>query len=157
MQLERSRWGSVVPWLMTGASFAVLLCLAWFLLANIYWFEARAFPADVHRDERFTLYAFHLHLSMVTRSVGLFSGFALIFIGTAVSFYTLRRETIIEGSSGGVASKLATASPGIVAMLLGTALIMFTISSKNEFEAIPEPASFPGTAPLTQPPVPPPA
>lgn len=156
--LEQTAWGTLIPWLVTAASLLVLVSLAWFLIENIFWFRGQIFPPQVTRDDWFTLYAFHVYLAILTRSVGLFSGFALIFIGTAVSFYSLHRETIVESTASGVGGKLATASPGIVAMILGAAVIMFTIYSKNQFENIPEQLiqTVPAALPLRQPPVPPP-
>src|SRR5262245_11271468 len=135
--LATRRWRMMAPWLMTAVSFVVLLSLAWFLIDNLGWFRRLAFPPSVERDSSFTLYAFHLHLAMVNRSVGLFAGFALIFIGTAVAFYTLGTSTTLEGGSSNWKGRLDTTSPGIIAMVLGTVLIMFTIYSKNSFDALP--------------------
>lgn len=136
--LEHSAWGAAIPWLVTASSLIILAALVWFLLENLAWFRALAFPANVQRDQWFTLYAFQLHLAMVKRSVGLFAGFALIFIGTSVSFYTLRYSTMLEGSAQSLGAKVTTTSPGIVAMVLGTALIAFTIWSKDGFQALPD-------------------
>src|SRR5262249_19476919 len=81
----------------------------------------------------YKIYVFQLHLSMIKRSVGLFAGFALIFIGTSVAFYTLKNETTLEGEAAGTSAKLNTASPGIIAMVLGVVLITFTVQSKDTF------------------------
>lgn len=145
-----AHWRALIPWFMTSVSLVVLVSLAWFLIENIFWFRSHAFPATgVVRDQSFTLYAFHMHLAMVKRSVGLFAGFALIFIGTAVAFYTLSSATSVEGGTNGITGKLKTTSPGIIAMVLGTMLIMFTIYSKDSFDALPD--SSPASPELVQP------
>lgn len=137
-ELEHTPWGRAVPWVTTLSSLVVLVALAWFLIENILWFRLLAFPVGSERDANFTLYAFHLHLAMIKRSVALFAGFALIFVGTAVAFYTLRLNIELDAQSPSIGGRLRTASPGVVAMLLGTVLIMFTIYSKDSFDALPE-------------------
>jgi hypothetical protein len=76
---------------------------------------------------------------------------ALIFVGTSVAFYTLKTETSLGADASGAALKLNTTSPGIIAMVLGVALIMFTIHSKDEFPPAPG-----GAEEVHQPPVSPP-
>ena len=149
--IERTAWWSVIPWVMTVASLLVLACVAWFLLENIFWFRTQALPDGATRGSSFMLYVFHLHLAMIKRSVALFTGFALIFVGTAVSFYTLRNPILIEGSSASASAKLATFSPGLVALLLGTLLIIFTINSKDTFDSLPDEPVIPTATPLLQP------
>jgi len=151
LRSSADRWRAAIPWVMTSVSLVVLASLAWFLIENLFWFRHLAFPDNAPRDPAFTLYAFHLHLAMVKRSVGLFAGFALIFIGTAVAFYTLKSATSLEGDAPSLTGRLRTASPGVVAMVLGTLLIMFTIYSKDQFDALPE-SPEPAAAPrLVQP------
>lgn len=128
-----STWNRVIPWFMTALSLTVLFTLAWFLIENIYWFRKVSIVANMPLDPSYRIYVYQLQLAMIKRSVGLFAGFALIFIGTSVAFYTLEREIKIGGKAGAGSAKLSTASPGIVAMLLGVALIMYTIHSKDEF------------------------
>jgi hypothetical protein len=70
---------------------------------------------------------------MIKRSVGLFSGFALLFLGTGVVFYTLKTDSNIEIHSGGLSGTIATASPGLIAMALGVLLLLGTIASKDDF------------------------
>lgn len=146
-----STWNRVIPWFMTALSLAVMFTLAWFLIENIYWFRRISISPNMPLDPSYRIYVYQLHLAMIKRSVGLFAGFALIFIGTSVAFYTLEREIKIGGMAGGGSAKMSTASPGIVAMLLGVALIMYTIQSKDEF---PSPSS---TQPLVHKPSLPPS
>lgn len=128
-------WEEMIPWFMTIISVVVLVSLAWFLLDNIYWFRKISTLPPAPTASSYRIYVYQMHLASINRSVGLFAGFALIFIGTSVSFFTLKKYTHIQGSAGSATAKLSTASPGIVAIVLGTALIMFTIGSKNQFPA----------------------
>jgi|SRR6185312_3843424 len=138
LEVGSSAWTKFVPWFMTGLSVLVLFCIAWFLLENILWFRTTATTNGAPTDEAYRIYIYHLHLSMIKRSVGLFAGFSLIFVGTSVAFYTLKQDTALGGGTGAFSAKLNTASPGIVAMVLGVALIMFTIHSKDSFPPAPE-------------------
>jgi hypothetical protein len=70
---------------------------------------------------------------MIKRSVGLFSGFALMFIGMGVSFFTMRKNTEMQVRSTNLTASLVTASPGIIAVLVGGYLIISTIRSKDSF------------------------
>jgi len=151
--LSTSAWTEVVPWFMTILSVMVLFSLAWFLVENILWFRKIATAAGSPVDAPYRIYVYQLHLAMVKRSVGLFAGFALIFVGTSVAFYTLKAETSLGANASGAALKLNTTSPGIIAMVLGVALIMFTIYSKDVFPPAPQPSA---AEEVHVPPVPPP-
>jgi hypothetical protein len=132
-----SLWTEFTPWFMTVISVLILGSLAWFLLENIYWFKLHATEPAAPTDAAYRIYVYQLHLSMIKRSVGLFAGFALIFVGTSVAFYTLKHEIRFTGQAAGGSAKLATASPGVIAMFLGVALIMFCIHSKDHFPDVP--------------------
>jgi hypothetical protein len=136
-------WPRLIPWFTTIISVAILVALATFLIENLSWFRSTALAtSDINRAS-YRVAVLQMHLAMVKRSVGLFSGFSLVFIGTSISFYTLRRDITLGGEGHGFSGKLATASPGIVAMVLGTCLIMFTIYSKDQFPAIDDAAFAP--------------
>jgi hypothetical protein len=121
-----------IPWFTTTVSVAILVVLAMFLLNNICWFRSHS-QAATPPNEAYLLYVFQLHSSLIKRSVGLFAGFALLFLGTSIAFYTVHSE-IKGGVSGrGISVQLATHSPGIIAMILGAGLIGFTIYSKDVF------------------------
>jgi hypothetical protein len=130
-----SLWEEMIPWFMTAISVLILIFLAWFLLENIYWFRKTATSASAPNLSDYRLYVYQMHLALINRSVGLFAGFALIFVGTGVSFYTLKKYTHFEGTAAGATAKLSSASPGIIAMFLGATLIMFAIGSKDTFPA----------------------
>ena len=128
----KSKWEQAIPWFLTVASTLALSSIAWFLIENILWFRANVF-IDPNADVAYRMHIFHLHISMIKRSVGSFSGFALLFIGAGVSFFSVKSATDVDFKSQPLSMKLATFSPGIIAMILGTALVMFTIASKDEF------------------------
>jgi hypothetical protein len=121
-----------MPWFLTIGSTIVLIAIAWFLVDNLYWFRNAVFRGA--SSEEYRMEMFHLHLAMVKRSVGLFSGFALLFLGTGVVFYTMREQTHIESEAHDWKVKIATASPGLIAMLLGVVLLLGTIMSKDHFD-----------------------
>lgn len=128
-------WKNIIPWYMTILSTIVLICLAIFLIANIEWFKDQAMSSNSWSIDLFQLHIHHLHVSMVKRSVGLFSGCSALFIGMAVCFYTLKQQTNMDLKTGGVSLAIATSSPGIVAMLVGSYLIVSTIESKDHFDS----------------------
>jgi p-aminobenzoyl-glutamate transporter AbgT len=128
-------WKNIIPWYMIILSTIVLICLAIFLVENIEWFKEQAKSSDSWSSDLFQLHIHHIHVSMIKRSVGLFSGFSALFIGMAVCFYTLKQQTNMDLKTGGVSLAVATSSPGIVAMLIGCYLIVSTIDSKDHFDS----------------------
>lgn len=128
-------WQSKVPWILTISSFIVLLIIGYFLIQNVNWFKDNVF-ANLTKDATnldYQIYAYHMHLSMIKRSVGLFSGFAVMFLGIGVAFYTIKELTTMNVNSTNISGSLVTASPGIIAMVIGAILIILTISSKDDF------------------------
>jgi len=132
-RLSKRRWEDAAPWFLTIASTITLACIAWFLVENILWFREHALiQSDLVRPT-YRLHVHHLHLAMIKRSVGLFSGFALLFLGTGVVFYTMRTTYGVHVNTGSLSAAVASASPGILAMALGVVLLLGTIASKDEF------------------------
>ena len=128
------QWKKHAPWFMTISSSAVLVGLAFFLVLNIGWFKLHAVDSTFWcTDPEFRLHIHHIHLSMIKRSAAMFSGFAALLIGSGVSLYSLESRTKVEGQGIGWSVKLATASPGIVAMLIGATLIGIGVYSKDSF------------------------
>jgi hypothetical protein len=130
---ESSLWEKVIPWFLTFVSFLTLVCIGFFLISNINWFKDSVFNNVPGSELEYRMYAYHVHLSMIKRSVGLFSGFALTFIGSGVAFFSMKKNTKLDLKSAGITANLVTASPGIIAMILGIVLIINTIKSKDEF------------------------
>ncbi|HVF42372.1 MAG TPA: hypothetical protein VM936_05160 [Pyrinomonadaceae bacterium] len=119
-----------------------LVCIALFLILNVEWFKSSVFN-QVTVTSAYKIYVYHMHLSMIKRSVGLFSGFAMMFVGASVCFYIVKAKTDVGFKAQNFSLNLITTSPGIIAMVLGASLIMFTIWSKDEFPS-------PDTEPLPQ-------
>jgi hypothetical protein len=128
-------WSKFAPLLITIPSFITLMMIGLFLNANITWFKSTVFDSAIYdvNTPGYRIYAHQLHLSMVKRSIGLFSGFAIMFLGMGVSFYSLKDVTTIDGQGSGISMKLVTTSPGIIALIVGAYLILSTIKSKDIF------------------------
>lgn len=128
-------WSKAIPWFLTIASVLALLAIGYFLIQNVEWYKHTVFESNVNDVDcgAYRMRAYDLHLSMVKRSVGLFSGFAVMFLGLGVAFYTLRSNTELSADTKGFKFSLLTASPGIVAIIVGGALIILTIQSKDTF------------------------
>ena len=134
---ELTPWGKRVPWYLTVASAVTLIAIAAFLVSNIVWFRTKA-TTDVPVDAMvFRIHIYHMHLAMIKRSVGLFSGFALLFLGMSVALYHLRSRSRyrIGGTIGpqSFAAEAVSASPGVLAIVLGVVLLLGTIMSKDKF------------------------
>ena len=127
----------MIPWFMTVISTIALILLAIFLYNNIEWFKTQAVGSEEWQVPLFQMHIHHLHLSMIKRSVGLFSGFSALFIGMAVCFYSMKQQSTMDLKSANLSVVLATSSPGIIAMVLGCYLITATIDSKDDFPGYP--------------------
>lgn len=127
-----SEWERVIPWFLTVACTISLISIALFLILNVQWFKASVFD-QAHITNSYKIYVYHMHLSMIKRSVGLFSGFAMMFVGASVCFYIVKAKTDVGFKSQTFSLNLITTSPGIIAMVLGASLIMFAIWSKDDF------------------------
>ncbi|NLR91683.1 hypothetical protein [Flammeovirga agarivorans] len=130
---KQTNWEKYIPWFLTIASSLVLIAIGFFLIHNINWFKDGVFKNEADLNLEYKVYAYQMHLSMIKRSVGLFSGFAIMFLGTGVAFYTLKKENSLNIEGIGITARIVTASPGIIAMVLGTFLIISTINSKDNF------------------------
>ena len=126
-------WDKAIPWVLTAASAIVLTMIALFLVDNINWFRDTALADPAGSDLVFRMHVHHLHLATVKRAVGLFSGFSMVFLGLGVAFRQMTSQSTVGAQAPSVAVTVASASPGIVAMVLGLMLLMTTIVSKDEF------------------------
>lgn len=131
----QQNWNRFVPWFLTIACSLVLIVIGLFLIKNIEWYKDGVFNNHIPEvnSPEYRFYAYHLHLSMIKRSIGLFSGFAVMLLGLGVAFFTLKESTNIDAQGAGFTAKIATASPGIIAILVGAYLIVSTIKSKDIF------------------------
>lgn len=157
--MKKTIWNDFAPWFLTIACTFVLILIGIFLLTNINWYKTTVFSSEISEvnSPEFRFYAYHIHLSMIKRSIGLFSGFAMMFLGMGVAFYTLKNFTTIDGQTKGISLKLATASPGIIALITGAFLIAFTINNKDYFPnyaTVPPNQSDQNSGSLTDPQIP---
>ena|SRR5215212_2324901 len=129
---KESSWERIIPWFLTAACTISLISIAVFLILNVEWFKGSVF-SQVHITNSYKIYVYHMHLSMIKRSIGLFSGFAMMFVGASVCFYIVKAKTDVGFKAHNLSLNLMTTSPGIIAMILGASLIMFTIWSKDDF------------------------
>lgn len=133
--MKNNNWKDFAPWFLTIACCFTLFFIGVFLVKNINWYKESVFNDQIKEinNPEYRFYAYHLHLSMIKRSIGLFSGFSIMFLGLGVAFYTLKDNITIGTESVGFSTKIATASPGIIALIVGAYLIVATISSKDHF------------------------
>jgi hypothetical protein len=129
------KWGDFIPWFITIACSITLLGIAYFLVKNIEWFKSIVSDQNLNMksNPEFMTYVFHLHLSMIKRSIGLFAGFSIMFLGLGISFYTIKNQIQSDIKMTSVSANLSTTSPGIFAILIGGFLIAFSIYSKDTF------------------------
>ncbi len=131
--VEKGHWEVVIPWFLTLTSTALLIGIAWFLYENLIWLRHDSLVLHGSEDLEYRSHAYFLYVSSVRRSVGLFSGIALMLLGIGVSFYTIKTQTKLHiGGMEKFTVGLITASPGIIAMLLGVLLIVHNTSSKDK-------------------------
>lgn len=142
-------WEDWAPWFMSALSFLSLLAIGWFLIDNFHWFKGRILEVRDPRDPEYVTYAMHMQNSLLKRCVGLFSGFALLFVGSSVALYVAKRMTKLDGEMKDFKVSVTTASPGIIAMLIGGFILAYTIQSKDEFTTFVDDDSPAATSTLT--------
>ncbi len=69
-----------IPWFLTISCTIILIALAIFFIENIYWFRNIAFTAMADSITEYKIHVYHIHLPMKKRAVGLFTGFAVLFL-----------------------------------------------------------------------------
>lgn len=130
---SNTSWNKLIPWFLTIACTLAIIVLAVFLIDNINWFKHEAISSPHYDDSSYRIQVFHLHISMIKRSVGLFSGFILMLLGLGVAFYTVKEKSTVKVEGMGIGASLVSASPGLIAVLVGGFLIIATIQSKDTF------------------------
>ena len=124
---------TITPIILLIVSLLILIIMVSFFIHNFYFFRGIVQVEYQDSEKAYKLQIFHLYQSFVKRGLGLFSGFSLIFIGTGISYYT-STKTKLEAQQGDLKFSLITASPGIVALVIGAILISVTIMSKDSFQ-----------------------
>lgn len=128
---EMKHWELIIPWFLTGTSTIVLCAIGWFLAENLNWFREEALSQFDTDNLSYRSYTYFMYVSAVRRSIGLFSGIALMFLGIGVSFFTIKSQTKLNVGAQKLTLGIVTASPGILAMVLGVFLIAHNTSSKD--------------------------
>lgn len=137
------KWNTFIPWFITITSTATIIALGWFLISNLIWFKSMAFPEGKEMSTTYFMHVHHLFLSMIKRSVALFAGFSILFIGSATVFYSVKEQTRLDVKNSNLSVYIATTSPGLLAMLFGIVLLMHTVSSKDTFPPFVEDLTLP--------------
>jgi hypothetical protein len=119
---------AAVLWIVIVAS---LVFIAWntFVIASI----AGAFKTH---SPMYSWAGMNILSGTMLRTLAIFFGAAVMFAGAATAFYTLGHTTNISGQQGAGADALkfavATASPGVIAVLAGGFVITVAVLSKIE-------------------------
>ena len=124
-------WERAAPWYLTILSALILIGIGWFLVSQILWARDAMFSGDVADNLEYRSHQYFMLISTVRRSVGLFAGIALMLLGVGVVFYTVRAQSKMDFGGHGFSVGIVTASPGIIAMALGTYLIAHNTSSRT--------------------------
>ena len=137
--LENSSWGKLIPWFLSIACMIVLAIIGNFLIENVNWFKESVYEISLIEAQEpvYRIHAYHMHMSMIKNSVGIFSGFAIMFLGLGVAFYSLKKTTTLDVKSSVWSANVATASPGIIAILVGGTIIMYCVGNKSDFPPFP--------------------
>lgn len=126
-----SQWERFIPWYLTAISCLLLFGLGWFIVDNVFWMRAHMFGNVQGEDLSYRSHQYFLLISTVRRSAGLFAGIALMLLGVGIVFYVARTQSKIDMNLHGVSIGIITASPGIIAMALGSFLIAHNTASKD--------------------------
>lgn len=129
--VKKNSWEDFTPWFLIVTSSIVLCLIAWFLAENLLWLRQHSVAEYDTKNLSYRSHTYFLYISSIRRSAGLFSGIALMFLGVGVSFYTIKSQTDINFSSPTLSVGIVTASPGIIAMVLGVFLVAHNTSSKD--------------------------
>lgn len=134
-----SRTWQQIVWM--GAALALLVvigALIWFVGATVT--DLVAVLKRRHQDEPFfVLSGVALITLTLIRMLAILIGGAICFAGLAVSFLTHQQQTSVESAVNrgeqGAKLTLATYSPGIVAMIIGAAIIVFALYARTSYSS----------------------
>jgi hypothetical protein len=130
-----SNWQKIIIWIVTVGCLLTLIFLSFYLYTNIEWFKKDSINSSIIEVNQggYRTYIYHLQISLITRSIGLFSGCAIAFLGLASIFYTWSKSDNINIEASNVKAIITSASPGLLSLMIGGAILIFTISSKDDF------------------------
>lgn len=128
-----SRWEKIAPWFLTLFSILSIIMLSYFVFTNTNWLSTSMKSDQSLANQDYFLSCYLIYTSMIKRTIGLFSALCLIFIGLGLSAYVTAKQSKIEIKDAKWSVSLATASPGIIALVLGVVLMISDINSKDTF------------------------
>ena len=141
---EHSSDGKMPAWqrkLWIGVGMALGLCGA-LLVGLVGYTLVRALDVlatDKAGDLSFTFAGLSLVVLTLLRLLAILVGSGLIFGGLVVSFHTHSKLTEVDGEAlNNVKARLATSSPGIVAIVVGALIIITALLSKGLHEYQPQ-------------------
>jgi hypothetical protein len=133
--MKETKWSAFIPWFLTIICTVSIFLVGFFLYENIEWFKTSALDdGELMKDSAYRVFLYSTHLDMLKRSLGIITGVAISFLGLGVSFYALEKESQITVNAVG---KIASVSPGLIAIFLGCFLIYETVGSKDELTIVP--------------------
>ncbi|WP_416866769.1 MAG: hypothetical protein ACMVP2_03740 [Imperialibacter sp.] len=119
--------------LITGTlSIAVV---SYYLFMNYLWFKEQVFSDSILCVDHpnYVSLSLHMHLSFVKNSLGIFTGFILIFIGFGFSFYSIEKTSDIKLKGAGISFSIISNSPGIIAIVIGAFVLTTSITTQANF------------------------
>lgn len=133
--VTKSTWEKSAPWFLTILSVVSIGLLSYFVIDNINWLKEYVNKHNAINDSRFFIDVLDRFTSMIKRTIGMFTALCLIFSGMGISAYVMSRQAKVEIKDSNWSFSLITASPGIVAMILGVVLMIVDIQSKDTFSS----------------------
>jgi len=131
--MNKNLWEKFAPWFLSICSIAAIVLLSYFVLNNIEWIKTNSLNGTNAGDPKYCISIILIFTSMIKRTIGLFSSLCLIFIGMGISAYVMSKQIKLEMKDMKWSISLVTASPGIIAMVLGVILMISDINSKDTF------------------------
>lgn len=134
-----TKWNNAIIWIISLSCIINLLFSSYYFFTNVEWFKASAFDPriDVVNTGEYRTYIFHLQLRLMIRSVGLLTGSSIMMLGMASIFYLWTKDTKVDAEHENLKLSLVSASPGLLAILIGGIVLIATINSKDTFPAFP--------------------
>lgn len=130
-----SKWQQTVWAAAVAALFAIIGVLVWFVGSTVT--ELVGILQRQDREPYFLFSGVAIVTLALIRMLSILLGGAIAFAGLAVSFYTHKQASHVAARLGTVEDapgmRLATYSPGIVAMLIGAAIIVSALYARTTF------------------------
>lgn len=135
------KWNNTIIWIISLCCIGNLLFSSYYFFINVEWFKSSAFSPDIEyvNTGEYRTYIFHMQMRLLIRSVGLLSGSSIMMLGMASIFYLWTRETQVAAEHDSFKFSIVSASPGLLAILIGGILLIATIKSKDTIQGYESP------------------